>query len=79
MASFLVSRILSQIPAYVISDDTDFDSLGKGQTDGGLEMSLAKHYFDDWLVSIKQQDHSFSRTERKTFRSQHTREGIFNY
>ena len=47
MASFLVSRILSQIPAYVISDDTDFDSLGKGQTDDGLEMSLAKHYFDD--------------------------------
>ena len=35
------------------------------QTDNGLEMSLAKQYFDDWLVSIKQQDHSFSRTERK--------------
>ena len=31
----------------------------------GLEMSLAKQYFDDWLVSIKQQDYSFSRTEKK--------------
>ena len=30
----------------------------------GLEMSLAKQYFDDWLVSIKQQDRSFYRTEK---------------
>ena len=35
------------------------------QIDNGLEMSLAKQYFDDWLVSIKQQDRSFSRTEKK--------------
>ena len=28
-------------------------------------MSLAKQYFDDSLVSIKQQDRSFSRTEKK--------------
>ena len=31
----------------------------------GLEMSLAKQYFDDWLVSIKQQDRNFSRTEKR--------------
>ena len=38
----------------------------------GLKMSLAKQYFDDWLafikqqvVFIKQQDCSFSRTEKK--------------
>ena len=31
----------------------------------GLEMSLVKQYFDDWLVSIKQQDRTFSRTEKK--------------
>ena len=31
----------------------------------GLKMSLAKQYFDDWLVFIKQQDFSFSRTEKK--------------
>ena len=31
----------------------------------GLEKSLAKQYFDDWLVSIKQQDCCFSRSERK--------------
>ena len=28
-------------------------------------MSLTKQYFDDWLVSIKQKDCSFSRTEKK--------------
>ena len=49
------------------------------QKDNGLEMSLAKQYFDDWLVSMKQQDHSFSKTEKKKFKSQHTREGLFNY
>ena len=30
MASFLVSHILSQIPVYAITDDTDFDSLSNG-------------------------------------------------
>ena len=35
------------------------------QIANGLEMSLAKQYFDDWLVSIKQQDRSFSGTEEK--------------
>ena len=30
-----------------------------------LEMFLAKQYFDDWLVSIKQQDRSFPRTEKQ--------------
>ena len=44
----------------------------------GLEMSLAKQYFYDLLVSIKQQDRSFGRTEKK-FKSQQTREGLFNY
>ena len=31
----------------------------------GLEMSLAKKNFDDWLVSIKQQDSNFSRIEKQ--------------
>ena len=31
----------------------------------GLEMSLAKQYFYDLLVSIKQQDRSFDRTGKK--------------
>ena len=31
----------------------------------GLEMSLAKQYFDDWLVSMEQQDCSFAITEKK--------------
>ena len=31
MASFLVSHILSQIPVYAITDDTDFDSLSNGK------------------------------------------------
>ena len=31
----------------------------------GFEMSLAKQYFDDWIVSIKQQHSLFSRTEKK--------------
>ena len=31
----------------------------------GLEMSLAKQYFDDWLAFIKKQDRSFSITEKK--------------
>ena len=35
------------------------------QKDNGLEMSLAKQYFDDWLVSMKQQDHSFSKAVKK--------------
>ena len=35
------------------------------QIDSDLEMSLAKQYFDDWLVSVKHQDHGFSRTEKK--------------
>ena len=78
MTSFLVSHILSQILVYAITDDTYFDSLSMVQIDNGLEMSLAKQYFDDWLVSIKQQDRSFSRTE-KNFKSQHTRKGLFNY
>ena len=30
MASFLVSHILPQIPVYVITDDTYFDSLSNG-------------------------------------------------
>ena len=44
----------------------------------GLEMSLAKQYFDDWLVYIKQQDRSFSRAEKKV-KSQQTHERFFNY
>ena len=43
-----------------------------------LEMFLAKQYFDCCLVSIKQKDFSFSRTEKK-FKSQQTHEGIFSY
>ena len=31
----------------------------------GLEISLAEQYFDDWLVAIKQQNHSFSKTDKK--------------
>ena len=31
-----------------------------------IEFFLAEQYFDDWRVSIKQQDHSFSRTEKKS-------------
>ena len=43
-------------------------------------MSLAKQYFDDSLVSIKQQDRSFSRTEKKKkFKPQQTHEELFNY
>ena len=49
------------------------------QIDSDLEMSLAKQYFDDWLVSVKHQDHGFSRTEKKKFNLQHTHEGLFNY
>ena len=37
----------------------------------GLEMSLAKQYFDDWLASIIQMDRSFSRAEKKSNRSKH--------
>ena len=43
-----------------------------------LEIFLAKQCFDDWLVPIKQQDCSFSRTERK-MKSQQTHEGLLNY
>ena len=72
MANFLVSHNLSQIPVYAITDDTYFDSLSNSinrewfrNVENGLEMSLAKQYFDSWLVSIKQQDRSFSRTGKK--------------
>ena len=44
----------------------------------GLEMSLAKQYFANWLVSIKQQDCSFSRTEKNP-KSQQRREGLYDY
>ena len=44
-----------------------------------IKMSLAKQYFDDWPVSIKQQDGSFCRTEKNKFKSQITYEGLFNY
>ena len=44
----------------------------------GLVVPLAKQYFDDLIFSIKQQDRSFSRTEKK-FKSQQTREGLFDY
>ena len=40
--------------------------------DNGSEMSLAKQYFDDLLVSIKQQDCSFSRTKKKKKKSNHS-------
>ena len=36
------------------------------QIDNDLEMCLAKQYFDDSLVSIKQQDRSFYRTGKKS-------------
>ena len=34
-------------------------------------MSLTKQYFDDWFVSIKQQDCSFSRTKKKSNHNKH--------
>ena len=34
-------------------------------TVNGLEILLANQYFDDCFVSIKQQDCSFSRTEKQ--------------
>ena len=41
----------------------------------GLEIFLAKQYFDGSLVSIKQQDHHFSRTEKQNWnRSKHTKD-----
>ena len=53
MANFLVSHNLSQIPVYAITDDTYFDSLSNSinrewfrNVENGLEMSLAKQYFD---------------------------------
>ena len=52
------------MPVYAVIDDTYFDSLSI-QTDNSLEMSLAKQYSDDGLVSIKQKDRSFSRAEKK--------------
>ena len=48
------------------------------QIDNVLEISLAKQCFDDWLVSIKQQDHSFSRTEKNP-NHRKTHEGLFSY
>ena len=39
----------------------------------GLEMSLAKQYFDDWLVFIKPQDRNFSRTEKKSNHNKHVK------
>ena len=36
-----------------------------------IEMSSAKQYFDDWLISIKQQDCSFSITEERSNHSKH--------
>ena len=40
----------------------------------GLEMSLAKQYFDGCLVSIKQKDLSFSRTKNnKSNHSKHVK------
>ena len=36
-----------------------------------LEMSLATQYFEDLLVSIKQQGRSFSRTEKNSNHSKH--------
>ena len=37
----------------------------------GSEMSLDKQYFDKWLVSIKQQHCSFSRTEKNSNHTKH--------
>ena len=34
------------------------------QIGNGLEMSLAKQYFDDLFVSVKQQDRNFFRAEK---------------
>ena len=48
------------------------------QIGSGLEVFVAKQYFDDGVASIKQQDRSFPSTEKK-IKSQHTREGVFNY
>ena len=79
MSSFPLSRILSQIPYMPLLMRLTLTVWVMVQIDNGLEMSLAKQYFDDWLVSIKQQDHSFSGTEKKKFKSQHTLEGLFNY
>ena len=65
-----ISDILSQILAYTITNDTYFEWI-QLVNDIGLEMSLAKQYFDDWLVSITQQDHSFSRAEKNSNQSKY--------
>ena len=44
-------------------------------------MSLAKQYFDDWLVSFKQQGCSFflEQQQQQKIKSQITHEGLFDY
>ena len=37
-------------------------------------MSLAKQYFNNWLFSFKQQDCTFSRTEKKSNNSNHMKD-----
>ena len=37
----------------------------------GLEMLLVEQYFNDWIVSTKQKNCSFSRTDKKSNHSKH--------
>lgn len=67
--------ILSQISTYTINGI--YFQWWYIQIFNGLEMSLAKQYFVDWLASIKQKDHSFCRTE-ENFKPQITHVGLFN-
>ena len=48
------------------------------QIANGLQITLAKQYFDDWLAPIRQRDCTFSRIEKK-INSQQTHEGVVNY
>ena len=43
------------------------------QVVNSLQMLLVRQYFDDWLVPVKQQICSFSRTEKKSNHSKHTK------
>ena len=71
-----ISGIVShEIPKYTISNTIYFDWRSRSF---GFR-SVFKQYFDDWLVSFKQQDGNFfSKTEKK-FISQQTRKGPYIY
>ena len=44
----------------------------------GLEMSLAKQYFEDSGVSMKQKDCNFFKTEKNSDHSKHMKEFLIN-